>query len=72
LHQLGSKADAITARYGVPREFVVAIWGMESNYGSNFGDIPTIDALATLGFEGRREVWARSQLLAFLKILQGR
>ncbi|MDD2882518.1 MAG: lytic murein transglycosylase [Rhodoferax sp.] len=70
LQQLGSQAVAITARYGVPMEIVVAIWGMESNYGSNFGDIPTIDALATLGFEGRREVWARSQLLAALKILQ--
>ena len=43
---------------------------MESNYGSNFGSIPTIDALATLGFEGRREVWARGQLLAALRILQ--
>ncbi len=40
------------ARYGVPLEIVVAIWGMESNYGSFTGDIPTIDALATLGFEG--------------------
>lgn len=70
LQQLGSQAVAITARYGVPTEIVVAIWGMESNYGSNFGDIPTIDALATLGFEGRREAWARSQLLAALKILQ--
>ena len=70
LQQLGSQALAITERYGIPIEIVVAIWGMESNYGSNFGDIPTIDALATLGFEGRREVWARSQLLAALKILQ--
>jgi len=70
LQQLGPQAVAITARYGVPTEIVVAIWGMESNYGSNFGDIPTIDALATLGFEGRREVWARSQLLAALTILQ--
>ncbi len=70
LQQLGPQAVAITARYGVPNEIVVAIWGMESNYGSNVGDIPTIDALATLGFEGRREAWARSQLLAALKILQ--
>ncbi|MDZ7937118.1 MAG: lytic murein transglycosylase [Rhodoferax sp.] len=64
--------DAIVARYGVPAEVLVAIWGIESNYGSNFGDIPTIDALATLGFEGRREAWARGQLLAALKILQNR
>ena len=64
--------DAAAARYSVPAEILVAIWGMESNYGSNTGDIPTIDALATLGFEGRREAWARGQLLAALKILQNR
>lgn len=63
-------ADAAAARYGVPADILAAIWGMESNYGSNTGDIPTIDALATLGFEGRREAWARTQLLAALKILQ--
>lgn len=70
LQQLRPQADTIAARYGVPAETILAIWGMESNYGSNFGDIPTIDALATLGFEGRREAWARSQLLAALQILQ--
>lgn len=70
LLQLGPEVDAIVARYGVPIEIVAAIWGMESNYGSNAGDIPTIDALATLGFEGRREAWARGQLIAALKILQ--
>lgn len=61
---------AIAARYGVAAEVLVAIWGMESNYGSFAGDIPTIDALATLCFEGRREEWARKQLLAALNILQ--
>jgi len=70
LLQLRSEADAAAARYGVPPSIVVAIWGIESNYGSNYGDIPTIDALATLGFEGRREEWARGQLLAALKILE--
>jgi membrane-bound lytic murein transglycosylase B len=70
LAQVRGEADAAAARYGVPRSIVIAIWGMESNYGSNYGDIPTIDALATLGFEGRREDWARGQLLAALKILQ--
>jgi membrane-bound lytic murein transglycosylase B len=62
--------DAASARYGVPQATIVAIWGMESDYGANYGDIPTIDALATLGFEGRREAWARTQLMAALKILQ--
>ena len=70
LLQIRAEADAAAARYGVPASILAAIWGMESNYGSNYGDIPTIDALATLGFEGRREDWARSQLLAALKILQ--
>lgn len=70
LQQVRPEADAAAARYGVPAAIVAAIWGVESNYGGNFGDIPTIDALATLGFEGRRRNWAREQLLAALKILQ--
>jgi len=70
LLQLRSETDAAAARFGVPPSIVVAIWGIESNYGGNYGNIPTIDALATLGFEGRREEWARGQLLAALKILQ--
>ena len=70
LAQIRPEADAAAARYGVPASILVAIWGMESNYGSNYGDIPTIDALATLGYEGRRQDWARGQLLAALRILQ--
>lgn len=70
LAALRALADAATARYGVPAAIVIAIWGIESNYGANVGDIPTIDALATLGFDGRREAWARGQLLAALKIIQ--
>ncbi len=68
-----TQADLAAAqdRFGVPQATIVAIWGMESDYGRNFGDIPTIDALATLGFEGRREAWAKQQLMAALKILQG-
>jgi len=70
LQQFRAEADAAAARYGVAPAIVIAIWGLESNYGSNYGDIPTIDALATLGFEGRREEWARGQLLAALRIIQ--
>ena len=70
LFQLQPILGPIAVRYGVPTEILVAIWGMESSYGSFTGDISTIDALATLGFEGRREQWARGQLLAALKILQ--
>jgi len=70
LLQLHDEAGAASARYGVPPPVLIAIWGIESDFGNNFGDIPTIDALSTLGFEGRREAWARDQLLDALKILQ--
>ena len=70
LAETQAELAAAEARYGVPQATIVAIWGMESDYGGNFGDIPTIDALATLGFEGRREAWAKQQLMASLKILQ--
>ncbi len=70
LFEVRAQADAAAARYGVPATVLVAIWGMESNYGSNFGSLSVIDALATLGFDGRREAWARAQLLAALRILQ--
>jgi membrane-bound lytic murein transglycosylase B len=69
LLQVRTEAEAAAARYGVPPAVVVAIWGMESNYGGNYGSTPVIDALATLGFEGRREDWAKRELLAALKIL---
>ncbi len=65
-----AQADAAVARYGVPASILMAIWGMESNYGANVGNTPVVDALATLGFDGRRGDWARGQLLAALTILQ--
>lgn len=70
LQQWRVPLDAAAARYGVPPEIVVAIWGMESNYGGNYGNTPTLSALATLGFDGRREAWARGELLAALKIIE--
>jgi len=70
LAQVRADADAASARFGVPPAVLTAVWGMESNYGQNFGDVPVIDALATLAFEGRREAWARGELLAALNIVQ--
>ena len=61
--------EAAAARYGVPATVITAIWGMESNYGSNFGTFRTVDALATLAYEGRRRAWAQSELLAALRIV---
>ena len=64
--------DALEARYGVPKHYIVAIWGLESRYGQRKGDIPVIQALATLGYTGKRKRFGRSQLIAALKILQRR
>ncbi|WP_100410253.1 lytic murein transglycosylase [Acidovorax sp. 69] len=61
--------QAASSRFGVPAAVITAIWGMESNYGSNFGSFRTVDALATLAYEGRRRSWAQTELLAALRII---
>lgn len=62
--------DAIEKRYGVDRNIFLAIWGMESNFGSHKGELSVIRSLATIAYQGRRTGFGRSQLLAALKILQ--
>jgi membrane-bound lytic murein transglycosylase B len=62
--------DEIEARYGVAREIVVAIWGLESAYGSYRGSTPVVAALATLAYDGRRGRFFEAQLLAALRILE--
>ncbi|MEM7059686.1 MAG: lytic murein transglycosylase [Pseudomonadota bacterium] len=60
----------IGQRYGVDPNIVIAIWGLESSFGANFGSIPVVQSLATLAYEGRRQKFGEEQLLAALKILQ--
>ncbi|SDS59568.1 membrane-bound lytic murein transglycosylase B [Halopseudomonas litoralis] len=60
----------IEERYGVDRHILVAIWGLESNFGSNMGNRSVIRSLATLAHQGRRSNFAQTQLLAALEILQ--
>ena len=60
----------VEREYGVPRTIIGAIWGVESNYGRNFGSYKTINALATLGYDGRRTRFAEEQLYAALEILE--
>lgn len=62
--------ERIEARYGVDKEVVVAVWGLESAYGTFKGDLPLIGSLATLAYDGRRGPFFESQLIAALKILQ--
>lgn len=60
----------IEARYGVEAEVVAAVWGLESAYGTFRGDLPLIESLATLAFDGRRGRFFEQQLIAALKIIQ--
>lgn len=62
--------ERIEARFGVDRAVVVAIWGLESAYGTHRGDTPLIGALASLAYDGRRGRFFEAQLIAALKIVQ--
>ena len=56
--------------YGVQARFIVALWGLETNFGKIMGNYNVISALSTLAYEGRREVFFKKQLWAALKILK--
>jgi len=65
-------ADVLTKvqeKYGVPAEIVIAIWGLESNFGRFSGVRPTIQTLATLAYDPRRSTMFREELFDALKIL---
>lgn len=62
--------QAIEDRYQVEPSILVAVWGMESSFGRQIGSKNVIRSLATLAYEGRRNTFWRSQLIAALHILQ--
>ena len=59
----------IEDQYGVPAEVLVAIWGLETDFGSYNGSFPTIRALATLAYDCRRSEMFRTELIDALKIV---
>jgi lytic murein transglycosylase len=59
----------IERKYGVPKEVIVAIWGMESSFGAVRGSASVLSTLATLAYEGRRRDLFEAELLAALQIL---
>ena len=61
--------NEVSARYGVPPEVIVGIWGLESNFGGFSGVRPTIAALATLAWDPRRSTLFRGELFDALEIL---
>ncbi|PPD57206.1 MAG: lytic murein transglycosylase [Methylotenera sp.] len=59
----------VETEYGVPKQILLAFWGLETNYGSNKGNYGLPSALATLAFEGRRSQFFRAQLFDTMRIV---
>ncbi len=59
----------ISRQYGVPPHILVALWGVESDFGRLTGDLPVIASLATLAFDNRRSAYFRMELFEALHIL---
>ena len=70
LRQHADTLAQVQQRYGVDPATVVAVWGVESNFGQNFGKHPLVQALGTLSCFGRRQVYFRGEFFATLRILQ--
>ncbi len=60
----------IHARYGVQPHYLVALWGLETNFGSYFGTMPVLDSLATLACDRRRSDYFTGELVEALRILE--
>jgi membrane-bound lytic murein transglycosylase B len=68
-----TEADVLTAienRYHVDRNILLAIWGIESNFGKDKGAMKVMRSLATLLYSGNKKDYAREQIIAALKMLQ--
>jgi membrane-bound lytic murein transglycosylase B len=61
--------EQVAAKYQVQPRFIVALWGMETDFGKQTGGYPVVNALATLAYDGRRAGFFRSELMQALKIL---
>ncbi len=60
----------LTKNYGVPGQYIVAFWGLETNYGGYIGKIPVIDSLTTLACKPRRAKFFTKELMTALKLKQ--
>jgi len=56
-------------RYGVPPQYLVALWGIETDFGRMTGGFPVVDAVATLAYAGSRSEFFRTELLYALRII---
>jgi membrane-bound lytic murein transglycosylase B len=70
--KLGENSDLlaqINERYGVQPSVLVALWGIETDFGRGTGNFPVIDSLATLVYDGRRSSLFKKELIHALRIL---
>jgi lytic murein transglycosylase len=70
MKRYGSVLSRIEETYGVPGEVLVAIWGLETDFGVNTGKFPTIRSLATLAYDCRRSDEFRAELMDALRIVE--
>ena len=70
LQENSSALEAVRKVYNVQPRFIVALWGIETNFGQHTGGFSVIASLATLAFDGRRSAYFRSELLNALRILE--
>ena len=63
--------EDVGRKFGVPPRFIVALWGIETDFGRLRGNFPVISALATLAYDGRRGAFFRRELMDALAILDG-
>ena len=61
--------NEIADKYGVPSQYLIAFWGVETNFGSNFGGFNTIASLTMLSYDKRRSDFFRKELFEALKIV---
>lgn len=62
--------DQVGQEFGVQPRFIVALWGIETNFGQFTGGFSVVDALATLAYDGRRSAYFRGELMKAFKILE--
>lgn len=66
----GDLLARLTREFGVPGQYLVALWGMESSFGRFTGNMPTLDVLATLACDPRRSDFFRAEFLTALRLLE--
>ncbi len=69
MHDYKEMLADIGKRYGVQPEYILALWGIETDYGNYTGNFSVVQSLATLAYEGRRAAFFRSELMNALRII---